>query len=162
MLVMQNRHVQSLKWFFIRVSSIFMWHGRIATIIIWCEKDVRSQSCPTLLDLMDCSTPGLLIPHHLMEFAQVHLHWIGDPNILCHPLLLLPSIFPSIRVFSTESALRIRWPKYWSFSFSIRREWQAIAVFLLWEPHELYFKKRQYDNITLIWLWCRLLSSGSS
>ena len=54
--------------------------------------------------------------------AQTHVHWVGDAIhnlIFCHPLLLLPSIFPSIRVFSNESDLRIRWPKYWSFSFSI-------------------------------------------
>ena len=69
---------------------------------------------------MDCSTPGFPVLHHLLEFAQTHVHWFGDAIhlILCHPLLL-PSIFPSIRVFSNESALHSRWPKYWSFSFSI-------------------------------------------
>ena len=71
---------------------------------------------------MDCSTSGLPIPHHLLEFTQVHVHWISDvvqPSILCCPLLLLPSIFPSFRIFSNEFALHIRWPKYWSFYFSI-------------------------------------------
>jgi len=70
---------------------------------------------------MDCSMPGLPVYHQLPEFAQTHVHWVGDTNhlILCHPLLLLPSIFPSVRVFSNESVLCIRWPKYWSFSFSI-------------------------------------------
>ena len=68
-------------------------------------------SCPTLCNPVDCSTPGFPVLHYLLEFAQSHL-------ILCHPLLL-PSVFPSIRVFSSESALCIRWPKYWSFSFSI-------------------------------------------
>ena len=71
---------------------------------------------------MDCSTPGFPVLHHLLEFAQIHVHWVGDgiqPSIFCHPLLLLPLVFPSIRVFSSESAFRIRWPKYWSFSFSI-------------------------------------------
>ena len=121
MLVMQNRHVLSLKWFFIRVSSIFIWRGRIATIIIWCEKDVRSQSCPTLLDLMDCSTPGLPIHHQLLEFTQSHVHSVGDVIQPSHPLSSppLPSNLPSIRVFSSESALLIRCPKYWGFSFSI-------------------------------------------
>ena len=64
----------------------------------------------------------LLYPLLLLEFAQIHVHWVSilsNHLILCHPLLLLPSIFPSIRVFSNESALCIRWPKYWSFSFSI-------------------------------------------
>ena len=77
--------------------------------------------CPTLCDPMDCSTPGFPVHHQLPELAQTHVHRIGDNNhlILCCPLLLLPSIFPSIRVISKESVLPIRWPKYWSFSFSI-------------------------------------------
>ena len=95
-----------------------------------------AQSCPTLWDSMDSSTPGLPVHHPLPEFTQTHVHWVSDvlpsshplscPSppalshlILCCPLLLLPSIFPSIRVFSNESLLHIRWPKYWSFSFSI-------------------------------------------
>ena len=70
---------------------------------------------------MDCISPGFPVLHHLLELTQTHVHWVGDATnhlILCRPLHLLPSIFPSIRVFSTESALRIRWPKYGSFSFS--------------------------------------------
>ena len=59
---------------------------------------------------MDCSTPGLHVSYHILAFAQVHIIWC--------PLLLLPSIFPSIRDFSNESSVHIRWPKYWSFSFS--------------------------------------------
>ena len=81
-----------------------------------------TQSHPTLCDPMDCSTPGFCIRHQLPELAQIHVLWISDaiqPYHLCHPLLLLPSILPSIRVFSNESVLHIRWPKYWSFSFSI-------------------------------------------
>ena len=80
------------------------------------------QLCLTHCDPMDCSTPGLPVHHQLPELAQTHVHQVGMPSnrlILCRPLLLLPSIFPSIRVFSNESVLRIRWPKYWSFSFII-------------------------------------------
>jgi len=65
---------------------------------------------------------GFPVPHYLLEFAQVHAHGVGDAIQPSHPrcpLLLLPSIFPRIRFFSSESALHIRWPKYWSFSFSI-------------------------------------------
>ena len=72
---------------------------------------------------MDCSLPGFPVLYHLLEFAQTHVHWLVMPSnhfILCRPLLLLPSIFPSIRVFSNESALYIGWSKYWSFSFNIR------------------------------------------
>ena len=78
--------------------------------------------CPTLCDPTDCSTPGFPVHHQLPELAQTHVHQVGMPSnrlILCRPLLLLPSIFPSIRVFSNETFLHIRWPKYWSFSFSI-------------------------------------------
>ena len=68
---------------------------------------------------MNCSTPGLPVHHQLPESMSIVSVTPSNHLILCHPLLLLPSIFPSIRVFSDESALRIRWPKYWSFSFNI-------------------------------------------
>ena len=71
---------------------------------------------------MKRSTPGLPVHHQLLESTQTHVIEAVMPSnnlILCYPLLLLPSIFPSIRVFSNESALHIGWPKYWSFSFNI-------------------------------------------
>ena len=71
---------------------------------------------------MDCSMPGLPVHHQLPQFTQTHVHWLSDaiqPFTLCCYLLFPPLIFPSIRVFSNELALCIRWPKYWSFSFSI-------------------------------------------
>ena len=77
-----------------------------------------AQSCSTLCDPMDCSTPGLLVHHQLLELTQTHVHWVGDAIQPSHPLSSA-SIFPSIRVFSNELFLYIRWPKYWSFSFSI-------------------------------------------
>ena len=82
-----------------------------------------AQSCATLCDPMDCSMPGFPVRHYLLELAQAHVHWSGvitsNHLVHCHPLILLSSVFPSIRVFSNESALPIRWPNYWSFSFSI-------------------------------------------
>ena len=77
-----------------------------------------AQSCPTLCDPMNRSTPGLPVYHHLPEFTQTHVHRVSDAIQPSHPLLP-PSIFSSIRGFSNESALCMRWPKYWSFSFSI-------------------------------------------
>ena len=71
---------------------------------------------------MDCGTPGFPVHHQLPEFTQTHVHWVGDAIQPSHPLsypFLWPSIFPSIRVFCNEPVLHIRWPKYWSFSFSI-------------------------------------------
>ena len=76
-----------------------------------------TQSCPTLCDPMNHSTPGLPVHHQLPESIESVMP--SSRLILCCPLLLLPSIFPSIRIFSNESALHIRWPKHWSISFSI-------------------------------------------
>ena len=94
--------------------------------IIFVEHSVQfssvSQLCPTLCDPMNRSTPGLPVHHQLPEFTQTHIHRVSDaiqPFILGCPLLLLPSIPPSIRVFSNESTLHMRWPKYWSFNLSI-------------------------------------------
>ena len=91
--------------------------------------------CPTLCYSMNCNKPDFPLLYYLLEFAQIHVHWVMPSNhfILCHPLLL-PSVFPSIRVFSNESALRIRWPKYWSFSLSISlsNEYLGLNAFRIW------------------------------
>ena len=81
-----------------------------------------NQSCPILCDPMDCNTPGLPVHHQLPELTQTHVHRVGDAIQPSHPPSSPsppPSVFPSIRVFSNESVLHIRWPKYWSFSFSL-------------------------------------------
>ena len=81
-----------------------------------------SQSCLTLCDPMDCSTQGLPVHHQLREFTQTHVHWVGVAIQSSHPLLSpSPSAFnlSQHQVFSNESVLPIRWPKYWSFSFNI-------------------------------------------
>ena len=90
------------------------------------EKKVQfssvTQSCPTLCDPMNCSTPGLPVHHQLPEFTWTHVHQVGDaiqpsrPLSSPYPPAPIP---PSIRVFSKESTLRMRWPKYWTFSFNI-------------------------------------------
>ena len=81
-----------------------------------------AQLCPTLCDPMNHSTPGLPVHHQLPEplkLMSIESVMRSSHLILCRPLLLLPLIPPSIRVFSNESTLCMRWPKYWSFSFSI-------------------------------------------
>ena len=77
-----------------------------------------AQSCPTLCDPINGSTPGLPVHHQLLEFTQTQAHRVGDAIQPPHPLLLLPPIPPSFRVFSNESTLCMRWPEYWSFSLS--------------------------------------------
>ena len=77
-----------------------------------------TQSCPTLCDPMNHSMPGLPVHHQLPESTQTLVHWVSDaiqPSHFLSSPFLLPSIFPSIRVFSNESTLHMRWPKYWSF-----------------------------------------------
>ena len=76
-------------------------------------------SCPILCDPMNRSTPGLPVYHQLPEFTETRVHRVSDAIQPSRPLLLLPAIPPSIRVFSNESTLHMRWPEYWSFSFSI-------------------------------------------
>ena len=91
-----------------------------------------AQSCMTLGDPMECSTSGFPVLHHLLELAQlmsIELEMSSNHLFLCHPLLLLPSILPSIRFFSNESALCIRWPKYWSFSNSPSNEYSGFNSF---------------------------------
>ena len=88
-------------------------------VIFHCYCSV-AKSCPTLCDLMDCSTPGFTVLHlSLLKFMSIELVMPCSHLVLCCPLLLLSSMFPSIRVFYNKSVLHIRWPKNWSFSFSI-------------------------------------------
>ena len=88
---------------------------------VWLAfSSVQLLSCPSLCNTMNCRTPGFPIHHQLPELAQIHIHRVSDAIqhlILCRPFLL-PSIFPSIRVFSKETVLHIHWPTYWSFSIS--------------------------------------------
>ena len=96
--------------------------------------------CPTLCDPMDCKVPGFPVPYYLPEFTQAHVHWVGVATnhlILYWPLLFLPSIFPSITVFSSELALHIMWPKYWSCSISPFNEYSGLFLLGLtgfWYP----------------------------
>ena len=124
-----------------------------------------AQSCLTLCDPMDCSQASLSITNSQSLLKLISIEPVMPSNhlILCRPLLLLPSNFPSIRVFSNESVLHIRWPKYWSFSFNISPSnehsrqisfryqpstneggtrvggWLANCLLYLWSNLELYF-----------------------
>ena len=123
-----------------------------------------TQSCLTLCDPMNCSTPGFSVHHYLLVLAQTHVHQVGDaiqpPHFLL-PLLLLPSILSTIKVYSNESVLRIRWPKNWSFSFNISPsiEYSGLILFridwfdLLAVQGTLKSLVQHHNTKTLI-LWC--------
>ena len=133
----------------------------------WCTSHQFSsvtRLCSTLCDPMNSCTPGLSVHHQLPEWPKpmsIKLVMPSNYLILCRPLLLLPSIFPSIRVFSNESALCIMWPKYWSFSFNIspsnehprlisfRMDWLDLLA-VQGTPKSLL----QYHNSKASILWC--------
>ena len=115
-----------------------------------------TQSCPTLCDPMDCCMPGLPVQHQLLEFTQTHVHQVSDAIQPSHPLsslLLLPSIFPSIRVFSNESALGIRWPKYWSFSLNISPSNEQTPLFIFGDLINQLFEAIEIDLQCLLRGW---------
>ena len=93
---------------------------QIQTVIYSCCCSL-AQLCPNLCNLMDCSAPGLPVHHSqsLLKLMSIESMMLLNHLILCSLLLLLTSIFPRVRLFANESALHIRWPKYWSFTFSI-------------------------------------------
>ena len=114
--------IRVVKIFFVQFFCVFL--PSLLNIFCFCSVQFSSvaQSCLTLCNPMNRSTPGFPVYHQLPEFTQTHVHRVGDAIQPSHPLLS-PSppapICPSIRVFSNESTLRMRWPKYWSFSSSI-------------------------------------------
>ena len=96
------------------------WHIQRAWKVIWLMM-LLLFSHSVVSDSSDCSTPGFPVLHHLLEFAQTHVHWVDDAVQPSHPLSSPSSALnlSQHRVFSNELAVCIRWPKYWSFSFSI-------------------------------------------
>ena len=112
-------------WVFIELDSTDLEHVLHHRKFHWRVlqfSSVQLFSHVWLCDPMDCSMPGLPVHHQLLEPAQIHVHRVSDaiqPSFLCRPLSLLPSVFPSLGVFSSESVLHIKWPKYWNFSFSV-------------------------------------------
>ena len=131
------------------------------TELLWrhtCEglprfSSVQLLSCVRLCDRMNRSTPGLPVHHQLPEFTQNHIHWVGDAIQPSHPLLSPYSpapIPPSIKVFSNESTLHMRWPKYWSFSFSISPSKEI--------PGLISFRMDWLDLLTTCQLMCLIIS----
>ena len=121
-----------------------------------------AQSYPTLSYPLDCSTPGFLVHHQLLELTQTHAHRVGDAIQPSHPLSSpSPPAFnhPSIKVFSSELVLRIRWPKYWSFSISPSNEYSGLISFRMdWLDSPCCPRDSQESSPTpqfkSIILWC--------
>ena len=114
-----QHHSWELKPFCVPVSC-FYFISFFKKVILFSS--VPSLSRVRLCDPMDCSTPGFPVHHHsqsLLKLMTIESVMPSNHLTLCHPLPLLLSVFPSIRVFSNESVLRVRWPKYWSFNFCI-------------------------------------------
>ena len=106
-----------------------------AAVISSVQTNSVTQLCLNLCHPMDCSMPGFPVHHQFLELTQTHVHWVGDAIQPTYPLWSpsLPFLFPSNRVFSNESVLHIRWPKYWSLSFSIHpsNEYSGLISFRL-------------------------------
>ena len=116
-----------------------------------------AQLCPTLCNPMNRSTPGPPVHHHLPEFTQTHVHRVGDaiqPSHPLHPLFLLSPIPSSIRVFTNESTLHMRQPKYWSFSVSISPSKEI--------PGLISFRVDWLDLLAVQWTLNSLLQHHSS
>ena len=109
-----------IEFLFDAIRKHYKWKFNLEVTLV--KFSSVTQSCPPFCDPMDCSMPGFPAHYQLLELTQTHVHWVSDASQPSHPLLsplLLPSIFLSIRVYSDESVLYIRWPEYWNFSFSI-------------------------------------------
>ena len=132
--------------------------------LIICQWFIVVHSSLTFCDPMDCNMPGFSVLHLLLELAQTHVHRLNDAFQPSHPLsppYPLPSIFPSIWIFSNELPLHIRWPKYWNFSLSISpsNEYSESIYFRIdWFdllPVQGTFKSLlQYNSTKLSILWC--------
>ena len=134
--------------------------GEIGQLCLFPRINEFLKSCCSvvskLCDPMDCSMSGFLVLHHLLELAQTYVHWVSDA-IQPSCTLSSPSpafIFPSIRVFSNETALCIRWPKYWGFSFSISPSNKYSGL--------ICFRIDWFDLFTVHWTLKSLLQHHSS
>ena len=134
LLTYQSRSVSCGGWSFSLKSNMKIVSRIICQLNVLVQFSSVAQSCLTLCNPMDCSTPGLPVHHQLPEFTQTHTHWVGNAIQPLHPLSsLYPPAFnlSQHQVFSNDSALLITWPKYWSFSFNISpsKEYSVLISF---------------------------------
>ena len=113
-----------------------------------------TKSCLTICNTMNCSVTGFPVIHYLPEFAETHVHWVGDAIQPSHPLppfLLLPSTVTNLKIFSNESALCIWWPKFWSFSFSISPSNSGLISFAVQGTLKNLLQHHS-SNTSILWL----------
>ena len=125
--------VASCSYFPEAISGSFHWGVRGLFLTFSCRSVAKS--CLTLCNPVDCSMPGFPVPlfWSLLKFTSIESVMLSNHFILCCPLLLLPSVFSSIKVFSSELALHIRWPEYWGFRFNINpsNEYSGLISFAI-------------------------------
>ena len=158
------------------------WFTMLCWFLLSVQFSSVTESCPILWDPMECSTPGLPVHHQLLELAQIHVHTVSDAVQPSHPmlsLLLPPSIFPSLMVFSKESFLRIRRPDYWIFSFSIspsneyselisfRMDWLDLLAVQgtlksLLQHHSTKASTLQHSSFFIVWLSHPYMTTGKT
>ena len=141
--------------------------GLCNRLLLYVQFSSVAELCPTLCDPMNHSTPGLAVHHHswsLLKFMPIESVMSSSHLILCRPLLLLPPVPPNIRVFSNESTLHMRWPNYWSFSFSISpsNEYPGLISFRMNWLGLLVVQRTlkcllQHQNSKASILWCSAL-----
>ena len=145
--------------------KIYIWHVKHTQIVFkkcCCHCCSVAKSCPTLCDPMNYSTSGFPVLHislSLLKLMTIESVMPSNHLIFCHPLLLLPQIFPRIRVFSNVSAFHTRWPKYWSFNTSSSNEYSGLISFRI-DRFDLLAVQRtlksllQHLNLKAAILWC--------
>ena len=111
-----------------QVCAVWLVLKYFTVLVVCCY--LVTKPCLILCNSIDCSMPGFFVLHYMLEFAQTHVHWVYHLILYWH-LLLLPSIFPSIRVFSNELTIYIKWQKYWSFSLRISLSSEIFFFFLV-------------------------------
>ena len=148
-------HLSHRELLLYKSDNVILWLKELMALLSDQFSSI-TQSCPTLCDPMSCSTPGLPVHHQLQKFTQTHVHWVGDAIQPSHPLSS-PSP-PALNLsqhqgLSNESALCIRWPKYWSFSFNISpsNEYSGLISFRMDWLISLQFKglSRVFSNTTV-------------
>ena len=136
---------------------VYSWSSGSFVVFVHCCSVTKS--CPTLWDTMDCSIQGFPVLHYLPELAQTHFHWVSDAiqlSLFYYPISSCLQSFPRIGVFSSESAVHIRWPKYCSFCFSIHpsNEYSGLISLRIDWFGLLAKSLLQHHNLKASILWC--------